>query len=177
MGKVSYANMKLKVKNEIKTFNFQENEIEVIQYLPIEDKYSLIMSTLAKSEEHGIYNPLKIDMYFNLHIIYSYTNISFTEKQKENEEKIYDMLFSNGIIDNIINLIPEEEYSSLLRFMEEIIDADMKYHTTAASVISKLIDDLPVNAQSAMNIVDNFDKTKFEEVIKFAQAVNNNKIN
>ena len=74
MGKVSYANMKLKVKNEVKTFKFQDNDIEVIQYLPVEDKNSLIGATLNKAKEGNLYNPLKLDMYFHLHLIYVYTN-------------------------------------------------------------------------------------------------------
>ena len=44
MSKVSYANMKLKVNNEIKTFDFNGNEIEVLSYLPIEDKFDLVIS-------------------------------------------------------------------------------------------------------------------------------------
>ena len=55
-NKVSYANLKLKVDNSIKTFDFNGNQIEVLQYLPIEDKYDLIMITLQKAKENGIYN-------------------------------------------------------------------------------------------------------------------------
>ena len=80
--KVSYANLKLKTKYEIKTFNFNNTEIEVKQYLPIEDKYDLVMITLQKAEENGIYNALKLDMYIHLHLVYMYTNLSFIEKQK-----------------------------------------------------------------------------------------------
>lgn len=175
MGKVSYANMKLKVKNEVKTFKFQDNDIEVIQYLPIEDKNSLIGATLNKAKEGNLYNPLKLDMYFHLHLIYVYTNLSFTDKQRENEEKIYDALKINGFIDEVLMYIPESEYNDLMQFMNESIENEMKYTTTAASVVNKLINDLPSNAQAAANIVDNFDKTKFQEVINFAKSVNNGK--
>ena len=34
MGKVSYANLKLKTNKEVKVFNFMEQEIEILQYLP-----------------------------------------------------------------------------------------------------------------------------------------------
>lgn len=175
MGKVSYANMKLKVKNEVKTFKFQDNDIEVIQYLPVEDKNSLIGATLNKAKEGSLYNPLKLDMYFHLHLIYVYTNLSFTDKQRENEEKIYDALKINGFIDEVLMYIPESEYNDLMQFMNESIENEMKYTTTAASVVNKLINDLPSNAQAAANIVDNFDKTKFQEVINFAKSVNNGK--
>ena len=88
MSKVSYANLKLKVDTSVDTFDFNNQTIEVLKYLPIEDKYDLIMITLQKAEEDGIYNDIKLDMYFHLNLVYMYTILSFTEKQKENEAKI-----------------------------------------------------------------------------------------
>ena len=90
MAKVSYANLKLKIDTSVETFDFQGQTIEVLQYLPIEDKYDLVMVALQNAEENGIYNPVKLDMYFHLYIMYMYTNLSFTEKQKFNEQKLYD---------------------------------------------------------------------------------------
>ena len=81
MAKVSYANLKLKTNTEVNTFEFQGQTIEVLKYLPIEDKYDLVMIALQKAEQDGIYNPILLDMYFHLYLIYMYTNISFTEKQ------------------------------------------------------------------------------------------------
>lgn len=172
MSKVSYANLKLKVNSEIKTFNFNGEIVEVLQYLPISDKYDLIMITLQKSKEGNIYNQLKLDMYFHLYLVYLYTNLSFTDKQKENEEKIYDTLQSNGFIDKIIENIPQEEYDELFNLIEKQSKMEMKYTTTAASVLNKIIDDLPKNAQSAMDIVNNFDPDKFQAVKDFARAAN-----
>ena len=70
MAKVSYASLKLKVDKSIETFDFNENKIEVLKYLPIEEKYDLIMITLQKAEQDGIYNAALLDMYFHLHLIY-----------------------------------------------------------------------------------------------------------
>ena len=42
MIKTSYANLKLKVNTEVKSVDYNGNVIEVLQYLPIDDKYSLI---------------------------------------------------------------------------------------------------------------------------------------
>ena len=173
--KVSYANLKLKTKDEIKTFNFNNTEIEVKQYLPIEDKYDLVMITLQKAEENGIYNALKLDMYFHLHLVYMYTNLSFTEKQKENEMKIYDTLESNGFIDKMIEIIPEEEYNALFTFMDEIMLNTLNYTNTAGAVIQSIINDLPKNAKIAKDIVDSFDKEKYHQVIEFAKAANGNR--
>lgn len=175
MGKVSYANMKLKVKNEIKTFDFNGSEIEVLSYLPIEDKFDLIMITLQQSLVNGIYNSIKLEMYFNLNLAYMYTNISFTEKQKEDAEKIYNTLKTNGFFDKMIEVIPDDEYAELLGYIEEEIEKSMRYNTSAAAIIQSIVNDLPTQAQAAMDIVNNFDKDKFQEVISFAKAANGNR--
>lgn len=175
MAKVSYANLKLKVDNSVETFDFNGNQIEVLQYLPVEDKYDLIMITLQKAKENGIYNDLKLDMYFALHIVYMYTNLSFTDKQKENEPKIYDTLKSNGFFNKLLPTIPESEYDDLIGSMKQIMQDELEYNTTAAAVIKNLISDLPTNAAAAAQIVDNFNPEKYQSVIDFATAANGNR--
>lgn len=172
MAKVSYANLKLKTNTNVKTFDFEGTEIEVLQYLPIEDKYALISLTLQNSKEDNIYNELKLDMYFHLYLVYLYTNLSFTDKQRENENKIYDTLKSNGFIDKMLENLPEGEYSDLLIFLNEQKNLNMEYGNTVAAIISKFINDLPANAQAAMDIVENFDPDKFQAVKDFAKAAN-----
>ena len=175
MSKVSYANMKLKVNNEIKTFDFNGNEIEVLSYLTIEDKFDLVMITLQQSLVNGIYNSVKLEMYFNLNLVYMYTNISFTDKQKEDEEKIYNTLKTNGFFDKMLAIIPDDEYKELLGYIEEQIEKDMQYNLSAASIIKSIVNDLPTQAQAAMDIVNNFDKSKFQAVVDFATAANENR--
>ena len=110
MAKTTYASMKMKVQTNPKEIDFNGNKIEVLQYLPIEDKYDLVMVTLQKSLEDGVYNPIKKDMYFHLYLVYMYTDITFTDKQKEDESKLYDVLESNGLITEVIKNIPEDGY-------------------------------------------------------------------
>lgn len=175
MGKISYANMKLKVNNEIKTFDFNGNKIEVLSYLPIEDKFDLVMITLQQSLVNEIYNSVKLEMHFNLNLVYMYTNISFTDKQKEDEEKIYNVLKTNGFFDKLLEVIPDDEYSELLGYIEEQIEKDMKYNLSTASIIRNIVNDLPAQAQAAMDIVNNFDQNKFQAVVDFAKAANGNR--
>lgn len=172
MTKISYANLKLKVDKTTTSFDFNGNKIEVLNYLPIEDKYDLIMITLQKAEEDGIYNPLKLDIYFHLHLIYMYTNLFFTEKQKEDELKIYDCLKSNGFIDQFIEILKPDEYKYLLNTIRKIVSDYMNYKNTAGAVIQSFINDLPKNAQVAADIVDSFDKDKYKAVVDFARAAN-----
>lgn len=172
MAKVSYANLKLKVDKQIETFDFNENKIEVLKYLPIEDKYDLVAITLQKAEQNGIYNPILLDLYFHLHLVYMYTNLSFTDKQKENEPKIYDTLKTNGFFEKFLEVIPESEYEELLDYIEEIMDMELEYKNTAGAVLQSIIQDLPKNAQAAADIVKSFDPNQYQAVIDFATAAN-----
>ena len=172
MAKISYANLKLKVDNKISTFKFNDTEIEVYNYLSAEDKYELVMLTLQKAREGKIYNPIKLDVYFHLHLIYMCTNLSFTDKQREDELKIYDTLKSNGFIEAFLNAYSTEEYNDLLKFIDDEIEAEMRYNLSASGILSQFIVDLPKNAEAMQDILNNFDKNKFQEVIKFAQAAN-----
>lgn len=172
MAKTTYAGMKLKVNTQPKEIDFNGNQFEVLQYLPIEDKYDLIMVTLQKCYEEGIYNPIKKDMYFHLYLVYMYTDISFTDKQKEDEEKLYNVLESNGVITEVIKNIPEEEYNKLFEYMDELIEERMRYSLSSAAMISNVINTLPERAQEAVDALNGFDPDKFKAVQDFAKAAN-----
>lgn len=172
MAKVSYASLKLKTNTEIKKIAWEDKEIEIAQYLPIKDKYDLVMVTLQKAKEDILYNPIKLDMYFHLHLVYMYSNLSFTDKQKEDEEKIYDTLEGSGLLTEIIKNMNADEYNDLWDKINDYMEAELKYTTTAAAIIKTLITDLPAQAQAAMDIVNGFDKEKFNEVTNFAKALN-----
>jgi len=175
MAKTTYTSLKLKTNDEVKEIDFNGSKIEVRQYLPIADKIDLIDITLQNSVEGKLYNPLKVDMYFHLNMIYLYTNISFTDKQKEDEYKLYDTILSTGLLNAIIEGMNDDEYNNLYDILQNRMADILKYNTTAAAVISTLIEDLPKNAAAAKEIVDTFDKGKFQEVIDFASAANGNR--
>ena len=80
MAKITYASLKLKTDNSVDTFDFNGNTIEVLKYLPIKDKYDLITMTLERAEEEGVYNPVMMEAYFHLYLVYMYTNLTFTDK-------------------------------------------------------------------------------------------------
>lgn len=175
MAKVSYANLKLKVDQCIETFDFGGQSIEVKQYLPIEDKYDLIMIVLQNAEENGVYNPIKLQMYFDLYLVYMYSNISFTDKQKENEAKLYDTLESNGVINGIVELIPNDEYNSLMEYMTELVEFKTTFNNSAAGLVNQVLVDLPKNAEKAAEVLNSFNIEDYKEVIEFAKAANGNR--
>ena len=171
MAKTTYASLKLKTDTSVKEIEFNGSKIEILQYLPIDDKYSLVNITLQKSKDGSIYHPLKKDMYFHLNLVYLYTNLSFTDKQREDESKLYDTLQSSGLLDLILENIPEEEYKILYSFIEEYERDILNYQNTIAGIIANLIESLPARAEEMQKIVDNFNPENFQEVLNFARAI------
>lgn len=175
MAKTSYTNLKIKTNIDNKKISFNDSEIEILQYLPIIAKDDLISITLQKSYENNTYNLLKTNMYFHLFLVYMYTNISFTDKQKENEEKLYDSLQSSGLLDKIIAQIPEQEYNFLLEELYKQMEENIRYNLSFAGVVNNFINRMPIGAEAAMNLVNSFDPSKFQSVIDFAQKLNGNR--
>lgn len=115
------------------------------------------MITLQKSLEGNIYNEFKLNLFFELNLVYMYTNISFTEKQREDEFKLYDTLKSNGFFELFYETMNEDEYNDLFEQITALKTTMEKSRGSIAGVIANLIEDLPANAEAAAKIVENFD--------------------
>lgn len=139
MAKVSLTKLGLKVNQEIKTIEFNEQTIEVKQYLPINDKLELISNVInASHDDNNFANPVKISVFTTLEIMYVYTNINFTDKQKEDPTKLYDMLISSGLVAAVVNAIPEAEYHEVLRGVSDSIDAIYTYRNSILGILESI---------------------------------------
>ena len=173
---MNFKNIKIDTINEYNTFIFNNKDIKVLKYLPIEDKFNLIMTAIQKSNINGVYNPIRLKVFYNLNIVYLYTDIDFDIEDRVDEAALYDNLFTTGLLDLIYENIDEEELRVLDHMFEQCLDVEEKYRNTAAAVISKLIDDLPNNVEAAKEMVEGFDKDKYSEVVRFAKSINNGKL-
>lgn len=170
---MEYKDLNLKINQQVK--QIPNRNIKVLQYLPILDKNDLIEIALQNAEEDGIYNDILLEMYFNLYIVYMYSDLIFTDEDKLDESEIYDILESNGIISEIIAAIPQNEYQNLLDFLQIMKKNKTKYRNSVSSAIKNFVEDMPVNAQQAMEIMQNFNPKDYKEVKNFAQAANGNR--
>ena len=172
MAKVSYTSLKPNCKVDVSThtFDFNGSTIEVLNYLPVSDKIDLIQITMQESEEDGIYNEAKLDVFFNLNIVFLYSNISFTDAQKADMFKLYDQLQSSGLIDMIINAMDKDEYKMLLDYLNKSKADVLTYRNTAGAVLQKVITDLPKNAQAAADILNNVTPEQFQQVRELANT-------
>ena len=111
MAKISLTKLN-KIKSlEPVDIKIGEETISVIQYLPLEKKLTLMQSIIeqAGNNEEGFYNIVKLTVFYTIEMLRAYTNISFTEKQLEEPQKLYDIIVLNDIWDTVKQSIPEDE--------------------------------------------------------------------
>lgn len=141
MAKVSFSKLGLSKNNTIKNFEYNGQNIEVKQYLPINDKATLvaqILSCVLNNDENRFANPLQIEVFTLLGVIEKYTNITFTDKQKEDPAKLYDLIVSSGLWGEIANILNVEDYNALLNYIDEAIKAYYTYHNSVFGIIDSI---------------------------------------
>ena len=139
MAKVSLTKLGLKANQEFKTFNFNEQVIEVKQYLPVNEKLALISNVINQSiDENNFNNPLQVKVFTLLEIVYNYTNINFTDKQKEDSAKLFDMLYSSGFIAEVLDNIPNKEYDEIIEYTNKSIKAYYDYKNSVMGILENI---------------------------------------
>ena len=139
MAKPTLTKLKLTPKDPVKTLVWNEQEIEIKPYLSIEKKLDLITEVLnLAADENRFYNPGKVDMYFHLKVIEYYTNLSITDKQKENAGKLYDDFISSGFYHAVFTAIPESDIGYLYTLLKETIEQFYKYQNSVYGILDAL---------------------------------------
>lgn len=142
MAKIGFTKLSLKRKNEVKTITINNNQIEIKQYLPVNEKLDLIARVInGAHDQNNFPNPIKIEVIGTLEMIMVYTNISFTEKQKEDIPKLYDLLEENGVIKDIISQIPEDEYNFIIDGINKTVDAVYTYNNSVLGILEAVSKD------------------------------------
>ena len=180
-----FGDLNLSKNKETTEILINDIPVQVKHTIPVSDKIDLIQVALQKSQdESGLFNEVKKEIFFHLNLIYLYTDIEFSEEDRQDEMELYDKLKQNGVIDKVIDVLTDKikeekyfayrigEYQNLKDLFDVSADNIERYRHTAAAVVRGIIQDLPRNAAAAKDIVDSFDKDKYQEVINFATAAN-----
>lgn len=164
MAKIGFTKLSLKRKNEVKTITINNNQIEIKQYLPVNEKLELITRVInGAHDQNNFPNPIKIEVIGTLEMIMAYTNISFTEKQKEDIPKLYDLLEENGVIKDIISQIPEDEYNFIIDGINKTVDAVYTYNNSVLGILESVSQDysnLDFDIQKLQNDIANPENLK-----------------
>lgn len=164
--KTAYTKLKCTINKDEVPVQIGENTIAVKQYLPINEKLALIGRVINQSheEDHNYSNPVKVDVYTVMEIIFTYTDISFTDKQKEDIAKLYDQMASSGIIAMITKAIPEEELAIIQNGVKDTIDSVYKYQNSILGLLDTMKTDysnLDFDAQAIADKIGNNENLEF----------------
>ena len=143
MAKVSFTKLGLIKNQEVKQINWNDQVIEVKQYLSINEKLNLISNVInfAHDGDNNYSNPVKVDVFTTLEIMYAYTNINFTDKQKEDFIKTFDLIYGSGLFAAVRDAIPMAEYEDLLCAIRKSIDAIYAYQNSVMGILDTISTD------------------------------------
>lgn len=153
MAKIAFTKLGLKLNKEIKTITWEDQEIEIKQYLPVNDKLEMIGRIINMSaDDMKFYNMGKVEIFTALELIFTYTNIGFTEKQKEDVCKLYDLLVSSGLYVAIVAEIPKVERDWIEEVTMDTIASIYNYQNSAMGILDSISQDYSNLDLDASNI-------------------------
>jgi hypothetical protein len=138
---------------DAKVVNYNNEQLFIKQFLPVDDKYSLIficMNSLDLMKRS--YNPLVAETLFEVEIVKHYSNINFDDND-DSYFTLFDILECQGLIKLIIENIPVEEYEELQRLYKESIEAEISFNSSIAGGLQFLVNDV-LNLSDNLNFND-----------------------
>ena len=144
MSEITFDKLKNKdLPLKIKAFQLNGETVEVKEYLPVNDKLNLITAVLQQvaQNDYPFANPVQMDVYTVLEIIYAYSNIKFTEEEKADPAALYDELEKYDIANRVIAAIPEAEYNFIMDGVEETVAAYYNYRNSVKGIIEDVTTD------------------------------------
>ena len=153
MAKIPFSKLGLKVNTDVAILHFNDQNIEVLRYLPMSDKLDLITTVVNNTvDDNGFYNPVKLDIFLMLEIVEAYTNLTFTAKQKEDPLKLYDLLCSSGLIAAVLDVIGSNEVSNLQNSVKQTIESIYNYRNSILGILETVSNDYSGLDLEASNI-------------------------
>ena len=165
MAKVSFTKLN-KIKSlEPIDIKIGEETISVVQYLPLEKKLAIMQNIIeqAGNNEEGFYNIVKLTVFYTIEMLRVYTNISFTEKQLEDPQKLYDIIVLNNIWETVKDSIPEKERDYIWDNTCALAREITEYNHSALGILNLLsndYDNLSLDTTDMVNKLSNVDNLK-----------------
>ena len=150
--KIPFDSIKSNVNEITRTVKINDKEIQVKQYLPINQKLELVTNVLKQvaGNAYNFVNPIQLDVYTTIEILKYYTNIEFTEDATPAE--IYDALEIDSLANKIIALIPEYEYNFIQDGVQNTVTAYYNYQNSVLGILETISQDYSNLNLEAMDI-------------------------
>lgn len=161
--------LKNKITEEVKVFNFNDLEIEIVQYLPITKKIELaaIICGGCIDDDDGLFvvNYTSKDILTVYFITQYYTNINLPKDFTD----AYDLLISTGLYDFILENIEDDEWFDVVDIIDNKIITELKKYeqqNTIINIIENALDTI-INKIPTTEEAENFIKMAGKEIDQF----------
>lgn len=155
MAKVAFTKLGLKKDETIQEIEWNEQKIEVKNFLPTSEKLDLISKVVNFStDEHAFYNPCKVEIFEVIEILLTYTNLNLTDKQQEDILKLYDLFISSGFKDKIYEIIPNKELKYIHESIQATIQEVYRYRDSALGIVQSIAEDFKETDMDARKIMN-----------------------
>lgn len=141
MAKLAFSKLDLKKNTNVVNIHFNDQIIEVKDYLPVNEKASLaaeVLNYTLNNNDNHFANPIQMEVFTVLGIIQRYTNITFTEKQKEDPAKLYDLFVGSGLWEKIQDAIPKEEYHAVIKQVNKSVSTYFEYLNSIFGILDTI---------------------------------------
>lgn len=164
--KVGLTKLGLKKNTNLISLEWGDQIIQIKEYLPIEDKISVIERIVNQSlDNNNFANPARIEINTVLEVMFVYTNINFTDKQKEDRLGLYDLLVSSGLWGQVKDRLSElGELKIINNTSRAVIDEIYKYKDSALGILQAISEDysnLDLDAEKIREKIGNKENVEF----------------
>ena len=113
--------------------------------------------TATLQADNRYFNIQQVLVNVGLEMVYNYTNISFTEKQKEDEYKLYDALVSSTLLGQIL-AVCERDYSAIQTWIIDILTKIYDQYNSVRGILESLstdYDNMNFDIEALQNAIAN----------------------
>ena len=170
MAKVSFSSLKLKVKEDIEEIYIGDKKVEVKTYISTEEFNDMIQAVVEQATTSTIYNDFLGNCILADSIVMTHTNLSFTDAQKSDLLKLFDILKTNGVMNAILDAIGSEEMDRILKAYELVVTEYKKYTYSVKGLTDQILQFAPKSANDIAEQLKDFDVDKYSQIMEMAKG-------
>ena len=143
MAKIPFSKLNIKNTTIIPTnVQFGEIDIEVLPRLTTDDRVKFMEEIIANVQsENAFINEISLTVWFDLCVLFYYTNLTFTDKQKSDHGKLYDMCIASGLLSIVKSKIGPDELNFMHTLVNEQIEKIYNYRNSAYGILDAMKND------------------------------------